>query len=317
MDACPPLEDIAAFIDGMLSPAERERMTAHLARCESCYEVFAGAVEFQEESSAEDTTGRGVLPFPLVEPAAPEPAPAVPLARRQTRWFPLAASIVLTAGVGFFAWQAFRSPQVTLDSVAGMLKDRPGVGQHLYEDSAQRGGPEEAGWEVEPPEFMAGVYLLDLRLSGSPERTASFLQKLGNELRDMPLMDDLGQRYTDEYVNFRGSEDRQLESRLLKLEADALDRLHESRSFSFGLWAEGGRLSAATRSPEFFKDRNNRRFLSLLEKDLPVPEDLHEQVLGDLQVIENRWGKDFPPLEKSFGNIIKAIDGYEEEFPAE
>src|SRR5690349_13654604 len=102
MDACPPLEDIAAFLDGItLSPEERARITEHLARCESCYEVFAGAVHFQEEegdSSAEDTDGGGVLPFPLVEEKKREKharaEPARP-PRRALRWLPLAASVVL------------------------------------------------------------------------------------------------------------------------------------------------------------------------------------------------------------------------------
>src|SRR5688500_15235651 len=97
MDACPPLEDIAAFLDGTLSPEERARITEHLARCESCYEIFAGAVHFHEEegdSSAADTGGRGVLPFPLKgeEDRAP---------RRISRWLPLAASVVLVVGLGF------------------------------------------------------------------------------------------------------------------------------------------------------------------------------------------------------------------------
>jgi hypothetical protein len=40
---CPTDEEIAAFLDGGLAAGERARITAHLAGCESCFEVFAGA----------------------------------------------------------------------------------------------------------------------------------------------------------------------------------------------------------------------------------------------------------------------------------
>jgi len=40
---CAAEEEIAALIDGMVAAAERRRLVAHLAGCESCYAVFAGA----------------------------------------------------------------------------------------------------------------------------------------------------------------------------------------------------------------------------------------------------------------------------------
>jgi predicted anti-sigma-YlaC factor YlaD len=43
LGSCPTEEEIAVFLDGMVAAGERRRILAHLARCESCYEVFAGA----------------------------------------------------------------------------------------------------------------------------------------------------------------------------------------------------------------------------------------------------------------------------------
>jgi hypothetical protein len=43
LGSCPTEEEIAAFFDCMAATGERRRIVAHLARCESCYEVFAGA----------------------------------------------------------------------------------------------------------------------------------------------------------------------------------------------------------------------------------------------------------------------------------
>lgn len=305
MDACPPLEDIAAFIDGMLSPAERERMTAHLARCESCYEVFAGAVEFQEESSAEDTARRGVLPFPLVEPASPDPTPAAaPLARRKARWFPLAASVVLTAGMGYFAWQALRPPEITVDSVAAAFKRQPEVAR--FEGSNTRGG-EEPGLMFDRSEFMAGVYLLDLRLLGTTEAAKDLLRDLEVELSQIPGWQDPG--IDDGQPDLQG------------LEGEVEDFLEGFISYSFGLWAEGGRLAAAERSDEFFERRNNRRFLTQLQKEeaLPVPAELEQLIHEELNKIEALWDKgdlseqDYRSLATHFQSIINAIDGYEEE----
>jgi anti-sigma factor RsiW len=49
----PPLEDLAAFIDGALGEEECARMQAHLARCEECYELFTETVRFQQEEAGE------------------------------------------------------------------------------------------------------------------------------------------------------------------------------------------------------------------------------------------------------------------------
>src|SRR5688500_13958296 len=64
-DTCPDLEEIAAFLDGKLSGAERARTVAHLAECESCYEIFAGAARFQldEEDSVQENA-----PAPIAFP---------------------------------------------------------------------------------------------------------------------------------------------------------------------------------------------------------------------------------------------------------
>ena len=57
---CPDSETLAAFLDGTLPAADRERIQRHLARCETCYEVFAGAAAFHDEQLESATAGRGV-----------------------------------------------------------------------------------------------------------------------------------------------------------------------------------------------------------------------------------------------------------------
>jgi predicted anti-sigma-YlaC factor YlaD len=40
---CLTSEEIAGFLDGVFATGDCARITAHLASCESCYELFAGA----------------------------------------------------------------------------------------------------------------------------------------------------------------------------------------------------------------------------------------------------------------------------------
>ena len=53
---CPDLEDIAAFLDGTLEAERRAPMIEHLASCESCFEIFAGAARFQADEPQPQTT---------------------------------------------------------------------------------------------------------------------------------------------------------------------------------------------------------------------------------------------------------------------
>ncbi|HEV3060368.1 MAG TPA: zf-HC2 domain-containing protein, partial [Vicinamibacterales bacterium] len=44
---CPDLETLAAFLDGRLSKADRERIAGHVSECETCYFVFAEASQIR------------------------------------------------------------------------------------------------------------------------------------------------------------------------------------------------------------------------------------------------------------------------------
>jgi predicted anti-sigma-YlaC factor YlaD len=98
---CPTDEELAAFLDGMLSESERARVVAHLADCESCYEIFAGVVHFQQDSASLEQEGT-VVPFPSKKDGEG--------ARSGRWWIPAAAAAVLAVGVGFAGYQAFVAP---------------------------------------------------------------------------------------------------------------------------------------------------------------------------------------------------------------
>jgi len=314
MDACPPLEDIAAFLDGTLTPEERERMTEHLARCESCYEIFAGAAHFQEEeegSSAEDTGGRGVLPFPLrVEK---DRAP-----RRIPRWLPLAASFLLVAALGFMIWQNYRTlPDITMADLVEPLQGQPQLIGDLYQPKdPERGGNKPVSSSLDAPQFLVGVYLVDLRLSakaGDVKNTQEALYSLSNELDQVSFMQEsTTESFKDEAGRITSpAAVHRFASTLPRWEGTLQNWFSEDPFFSFGLWTEAGRLSAVAKSPKFFERRMNRRFLSAIPREIPADE-RYRPILNDLRKIEELWGKrrkeDYEAIGNPFEHIIDQME---------
>ncbi len=91
--SCPGREEeLAAFIDGGLSPDERASLVRHLDGCETCYQIYAETrrllADMSEPAAAEDTGGvaEGVLLRPGVW--------------RRPRWIlPLAATVLVGVGL--------------------------------------------------------------------------------------------------------------------------------------------------------------------------------------------------------------------------
>src|SRR5436190_2126141 len=86
MESCPIEEELAAFVEGGLVGAARERVEAHLVACEDCLDVVAATVP------ARVATTTAASPAP--PPAGRAPAPA---AKRWRRWA-IAAGVVLVGG---------------------------------------------------------------------------------------------------------------------------------------------------------------------------------------------------------------------------
>jgi len=87
--ACPPEQQIAAFIDGTLPPGERAELLEHLDGCANCFDLIATLSAHQTE------------PLPEVDPALLEPV----LRRREPSWirrqlpaFAAAAMVLLAVG---------------------------------------------------------------------------------------------------------------------------------------------------------------------------------------------------------------------------
>jgi hypothetical protein len=318
MDTCPPLEEIAAFLDGMLSPEDRERITAHLASCESCYEVFAGAVHFQEEEGSAAATSKGsIVPFPFVGEADSAPSRPSPI-RRVPLWMAVAASILIVPALGLLTWRIVQdSHKMVVADLVEPIVNREGSKVHEY--TRLRGG-EGADLETQKASFLAGAILVDLQMSlerGDVKSSYELLDLLGSKLADVDFMKETAEEVQEDADRLEDSP-----SYLTKVAEEAPDleaTLDESfllpELLAFGKWTEAGRLAALTRSPEFFEDRNNRRFLNHLFKETPwAGDDLLEEIPNHLQAIQEIWDAgeltetEYGTLATELERIIKAYD---------
>lgn len=281
-NTCPPLEDIAAFLDGKLSEGERARVVAHLADCESCYAVFAGAARFQlaeeEESRAPEATEDKAL------------APAVPLRRRTIlRWaLPVAAVLVLGLATIPLYQQYNRMPEMTsdelvdLEALASVRTDR------LWDD--KRGHSESTTLDSRPFETLVGAHLVDLRLNltrGDRKESLRVLPRINGLIGELLFVDEQAKFYKNAYGEL--DEGRRTPEELVeeaaRIEAELTELHADSPHLAFGKWTEAGRLSALARDPRFFEDSDNRRFPDWLLRN--AEEDLDKDVVRILTRIRD------------------------------
>jgi CHAT domain-containing protein len=110
---CPPIESIAALVDGRLQGEEQRRVVDHLSRCRECHELFSEAVRFQEEE-------------------AERSSPSV-VTLRSRSWIPVAAAAMVTIGLasvlGLALWRSRNGGSAGLISAANALPNRPTLGR--------------------------------------------------------------------------------------------------------------------------------------------------------------------------------------------
>lgn len=306
-ETCPPLEDIAAFLDGKLSERERARVVAHLADCESCYAVFAGAARFQLEEEEESR-----VPEASEEQA---PAPVVPLRRRTIpQWaFPLAAVLVLGLATIPLYVRASRMPEMLSTKLVDPAALK-GVPTDKIWNEDKRGAGDEGGLDSRPYEFLLGAHLVDLRLTlarDDRELSLDALSRINGQMKGLSFVDEQAAFYekaqSDLYEGKRttgevAKEATRVEADLAEIFDDELPHL------AFGKWTEAGRLSALAKSSSFFEDGDNRRFPGWLLRKRQ--EDLGEEVVPSLKRIRGILDDSDPSklpyddLEKQFNGIL-------------
>lgn len=301
---CPSAEDLAAYIDGVLPKDEAARITEHLASCEECYEVYAGAVRFQLDS--EPIPKGEVIAFPTDR------------WRPVVVWTSIAALLVVGVGLG---WRLLAPlPRLMTAEVTAPIPGRPEVVQESWSGPTFRGGEGEDAPDVPIDEasFQMGVQLVNLQMglkagdSGKAQDTVARI--LG--LLETPI---LTQELQEEYKNLTGalyagqapSEFLDDASRLAEQSRDAFD----AESLDLGQWVEAGRLAAITREPGFFERGDSRAFLRWLlwqDKVGLGKSRLDSETRGHLQEISrilgdgDLQGQDYQALRSQFDKILNA-----------
>jgi len=321
------LEDLAAYIEGKLSPAERAAITAHLADCDDCFPVFAEAVRIGQEEEDEAAAADPVL--------GGDPAPG-PFERRKTafhrvpgsrrpanRWLPAAAAAVLALALGTaLHWSINMRPTVSkpvllvlnigtavyrpwlpisTSEIFASLSGVPGLTEKMSHGPVLRGGSQETG--VDSAEaFKLGVLEVDLGLSLARDksRAAEICRQIANILAASGFLEE-------ETNAFRNATSTLLSGKApYNLDKSLGQTLEEAKpAFSsgyldFGRWAEAGRLSAIARNERFFASQKNRSFLAVLQDDptkLEDPDlqdekyrtDLPSRVQNELEKIGALW----------------------------
>ena len=241
---------IAAFIDGRLTPAERERALHLLTHSDEAFEIFADALRVQG-----DAAGAKVLPIVVA-----------PSWRRLRRWsvvVPAVAAAALLIAVlprlrGSHGERAF-APHA--EAIVGQLAQRPDLLR-----MAATNGWEQRDWSVmrgassaladSARDFRLGVRTVDLQVAVAIDDrqladrlTAEMLGWIG----PLQFSQVVASKYTDLRAEIASAQARE------RIVGDAsqaeakLGELLDSFWFGFGKWCAGGELAARGHLGAFFQ----------------------------------------------------------------
>lgn len=304
-ETCPPLEDIAAFLDGKLSGEERDRIIAHLAECESCYAVYADAARFQLEETQE---------APVPEKAKEVSGAVVPFPK--TRLLTWASSLAALLLIGVATMLIYRQYNDMPVMVASELID-PKVPVTPWGD-AMRGDRPSLNVTNTSAEFLLGAYLVDLRLTLARDEKAEADQALARINKQIPNLlvvpEVEASFYREARTRIAEGEPQSLLAEADRMEASLTEFLEDSTYLAFGKWTEAGRLHAEARRADFFEERENRRFLRWLLRNAEEVV-LAPEVIAQLRQLQRILEKDLQEREfvKTTAHLQAILDHYQVE----
>jgi len=271
---CPTDEQLAAYIDGVLSPAESRQVAEHLASCEDCFELYCETARFLVDSSpappedaelAAALAGKGVVRFPTLAER-----------RRQiVQWAAIAALLVVSAGGGgYLQFLAAPSP---LTTVADKVPNRAALIPSLWKGPTYRGTDEREGGQLNEESFHMGVHLVNLPVTLRAENAKEAEDEVARILQLLQK-----QSFTDQIQDgYKGVTAALANGKSPQSLLPVVDRLagrtgdpesvravYDPLSLDLGQWVEAGRLSSLAKDPSFFQEADNRKFLAhLIRRD--------------------------------------------------
>ena len=302
-------ELIAAFIDGKLGGAERERVVKLLGASEPAFEIYADAVRTRGDIDADGSV------YSLDDRRNRE--------RRRSRWWsaaPVAAAAVLLLAVmpvirarrgisGLdLPTQALLEPlngQASLATALRVQLDQPSW-------SVTRGGSSVAVDSASA--LRLGVRAADLQAAlalEDRERAGRIAQEMADLLRPVAVSNASVAEY--DLIRTRlvngGDSIKAVNAAAASAETN-LDALLDSRWFGFGKWCGAGELAALAHSASFFSDPHTKAFLdSAIERGRLAPEDV--ELLRQVAGIAKRGvaDADFATLRAKFAELIRRHGG--------
>jgi hypothetical protein len=337
---CPTDEELAAYIDGGLGPAESERVTEHLASCEDCYDLYMETARFLVDPSGMPRAAMPVAAMPMAAMpmealsmkempmdarhegrVAAENVVRFPALAERTRsvsrWLSIAALLLVGAGGGTY-FQLLKAPPALMPpALIGPLPNPAAQIPNFWKGPTFRGGPGEDETKLNDASFRMGVQAVNLQLSlkagNGPEAEDGVARILGI-LKGQPFTDDLQKGYTGITLaveNHKAPADLLAEaSRLAGLSRDIFDTTY----LDLGQWVEAGRLAALARDPSFFQQGDSRAFLRRLrwndrfglhdiKLDPPTRESLRQ--IADVTSKGDLQASDYARLQQPFEEILK------------
>jgi len=315
--ACPDPEDIAAFLDGRLPAGQRARLIEHLASCELCYEVYAGAASFLADDSPEAIR--------LSEPLTPHRpfdrpdrrrAPEAPSWRRWWATAAVAALLAVAVGVPLLLWRT-GGAELATEHLASLVAGRPGAKADVWVGRVMRGSSESAEVAPDVQSFRLGVRFLDLRLAlAADDRDAAeaVLSRFAKLFDGIPFPGDVPDRYRT-LRNQLGDEKVPPHSLLAAagaLESKGFKDLVEPRYVDLGRWTEACRLAGKAGRPALFRERAARPLLDqAVAPDAKEPSDLPQRALDTLRTLRDALAgghADADALGRSCQELLEQLD---------
>lgn len=326
--AHPPLEDVAALVDGRLGESRRMAVLAHVDSCPACHEVLVETTRMVESGDLSED-----LPDPGAHEVqrAPPRQPVGKIVRFPTwRAAAVAATLAAAAAVAFFLVRpplATSPDHLPVATLAGGLSSAAAT---VVGDIAPEAWPAVRGEHVsmsgsERTAFQIGALVLRLEVAlrgGRPAVATSLARDIVLRLAEF----EVHEAFDPYFVGASSIAELAAADRL----QDALDLLHEADAllggdpseaapayldpfwYSFGKWAAAGELAAAAGDPAYFRSSAHRGYARALDAaELPEP------VASDLGAVRDQLARaaaaqdDRPSavLHEAFENLVASGGG--------
>jgi len=261
---CPTDEEIAAYIDGGLDRAEWERITDHLASCESCYASFSITAQLLVEpgpaTPEDEEIDRRILEFPSGH------------GRLAAQWGSIAAVLLAGVGAGTYYQMLASPPPLMTSDLTAPIRGEHDLVQQFWVGPTNRGGSRGEGQQPAKPfldaSFQLGVQLVDLQVmleAGDSERAVKdIIPRIQQVLESHALFSDLKNPYRELTGSLSGKAVQQAAlERAQQIATKARDYADEHH-LDLGQWVETARLAAVAKTPSFFQQSSTRSFLRRL-----------------------------------------------------